>query len=139
MAKGQLQGVGSITVWMIIFVALWLTSTVFLVILYTGQEDLNNELARLRTANDRLISGSAKFAANAIAAAAIADAAIDAATFAAGAINATAIADAAIDEATFAANAINWLAESPATVSFRIQTNSRSSRFLTARRGSTRP
>ena len=58
MAKGQRQGVGSITVWMIIFAALWLTSTVFLVILYTGQEDLNNELARVRTANDRLISRS---------------------------------------------------------------------------------
>ena len=56
MAKGQQQGIGSITVWMIIFVALWLTSTVFLVILYTGQADLNNELQRLRTANDRLIS-----------------------------------------------------------------------------------
>ena len=56
MAKGQQQSVGAITIWMIVFVALWLTSTVFLVILYTGQEELNGENERLRTANDRLIS-----------------------------------------------------------------------------------
>ena len=55
MAKGQQQGVGAVTIWMIIFVALWLTSTVFLVILYTGQEDLINELEGLRTDKDRLI------------------------------------------------------------------------------------
>jgi len=57
MAKGQ-QRIGSITVWMIVFVALWLTSSVFLVILYTGQEELKNENDRLRTANSRLISAS---------------------------------------------------------------------------------
>lgn len=50
------QGANSITVWMIVFVALWLTSTVFLVILYTGQEDLNSEITRLTTAKERLIS-----------------------------------------------------------------------------------
>ena len=50
------QGVNAITVWMIVFVALWLTSTVFLVIMYTGQEDLNTEIARLTAANERLIS-----------------------------------------------------------------------------------
>lgn len=55
MAKQQ-TGVNSITVWMIVFVALWLVSTIFLIILYTGQEDLNNEIARLTTAKERLIS-----------------------------------------------------------------------------------
>ena len=56
MAKGQQQGVNAITVWMIVFVALWLTSTVFLVILYTGQEDLHSENTRLQSAYRRLIS-----------------------------------------------------------------------------------
>lgn len=56
MAKGQLQGVGAITVWMIIFVALWLTSTVFLVVLYTGQEELKAETERLRQKNEKLVS-----------------------------------------------------------------------------------
>ena len=55
MAKGQ-SGVNAITVWMIIFVALWLTSTVFLVILYTGQQDLVSENERLRAAKAKLIS-----------------------------------------------------------------------------------
>ena len=50
------QGAKSVTIWMIVFVGLWLTSTIFLVILYTGQEDLNNEIARLTTAKERLIS-----------------------------------------------------------------------------------
>jgi len=58
MAKGQQQGVGAITIWMIIFVALWLTSTVFLVILYTGQEELNGENNRLKQAKEKLISAS---------------------------------------------------------------------------------
>lgn len=43
------EGLNSVTVWMIVFVALWLTSTVFLVIMYTGQEDLrqrNDSLQR---------------------------------------------------------------------------------------------
>jgi len=56
MARAQLKGIGSITIWMIIFVALWLTSTVFLVILYTGQEELANQNDDLRKRNDRLIS-----------------------------------------------------------------------------------
>ena len=43
MAKGQQSGWNSITVWMIVFVGLWLTSTVVLVILYTGQEDMQRE------------------------------------------------------------------------------------------------
>lgn len=58
MAKGQQQGVGAITIWMIVFVALWLTSTVFLIILYTGQEELNDENKRLRHENERLISSN---------------------------------------------------------------------------------
>ena len=49
MAKGQQQGVNAITVWMIVFVALWLTSTVFLVILYTGQEELRTENLRVQS------------------------------------------------------------------------------------------
>ncbi len=56
MAKGQLQGGNAVTVGMIVAVALWLTSTVFLVILYTGQEALNSENARLQSANRRLMS-----------------------------------------------------------------------------------
>lgn len=70
--------------------------------------------------------GAAAFAANAIAAAAIADGAIDAATFAAGAVNAAAIADdaitaakiadGAIDAATFAAGAINAAAIANAAI-----------------------
>ena len=55
MAKGQ-RAVGPITVWMIIFVALWLTSTVFLVVLYTGQEELRSRNEQLQAANSRLIS-----------------------------------------------------------------------------------
>lgn len=58
MAKGQQQGVNAITVWMIVFVALWLTSTVFLVILYTGQAELVGENTRIQSANRRLISTS---------------------------------------------------------------------------------
>lgn len=56
MAKGSQQGVSGGTVWMIVFAAAWLTSTVFLVIIYTGQADLLNETARLQAANRRLIS-----------------------------------------------------------------------------------
>ncbi len=55
MARAQ-QRVGSVTVWMIIFAALWLTSTVFLVVLYTGHEELKNQVERTRAANQRLIS-----------------------------------------------------------------------------------
>lgn len=62
MAKGQQQGVNTITVWMIIFVALWLTATVFLVILYTGQEELRNENTRLAEDNRRLISSGERTA-----------------------------------------------------------------------------
>jgi len=56
MAKGQQQGVNAITVWMIVFVGMWLTSTVFLVILYTGQEKLNEENVRLRASYAKTIN-----------------------------------------------------------------------------------
>jgi len=58
MARGQQPSSSAITVWMIVFVALWLTSTVFLVILYTGQEELNAENKRLVDANSKLISSA---------------------------------------------------------------------------------
>jgi len=56
MAKGFGRGANAITVGMIVFVALWLTSTVFLVILYTGQEQIVTENNRLREDNRKLIS-----------------------------------------------------------------------------------
>jgi hypothetical protein len=43
---------------MIVFVALWLASTVFLVILYTGHQGLASDNARLTEDNARLISAS---------------------------------------------------------------------------------
>ncbi len=58
MAREQKRSVGSVTVWMIVFVALWLTVTVFLVILYTGQEELRSENARVKEDNQRLISSA---------------------------------------------------------------------------------
>lgn len=45
MAKGQ-QGIGATTVWMIVFCFFWLVSTVWLVILYTGQEELRASTAQ---------------------------------------------------------------------------------------------
>lgn len=56
MAKASQQSIGTLTVWMIVFVAMWLTATVFLVILYTGQEELRNENHRLSEDSRRLIS-----------------------------------------------------------------------------------
>jgi len=50
------EGLNTITVSMIAFVGLWLTSTVFLVILYTGQEKLNEENARLRASYAKTIN-----------------------------------------------------------------------------------
>lgn len=58
MARTPLQSVGAITVWMIVFVALWLVSTVLLVVLYTGQAELKSDSSRLRADADRLISRS---------------------------------------------------------------------------------
>ena len=57
MAKQQ-SGVNAVTVWMIIFAALWLTATVFLVILYTGQEGMKTDVSRLQASNRKLISSS---------------------------------------------------------------------------------
>lgn len=56
MAKGQKQSAKSLTIAMILFVALWLTSSVLLVIMYTGQEELKTENNRLTEANLRLIA-----------------------------------------------------------------------------------
>lgn len=58
MARVQLKGVNSITVWMIVFVSLWLTSTVLLVIMYTQQEELSDQAAKVQQDNERLITGT---------------------------------------------------------------------------------
>lgn len=58
MAKTQLQRVNAVTVWMILFVGLWLTATVFLVILYTGQEELHAEVDRHKKDKARLATSS---------------------------------------------------------------------------------
>ncbi len=58
MARVSQQSSGAITVWMIVFAALWLTSTVFLIILYTGQEDLISHNKTLTQAKLQLISTS---------------------------------------------------------------------------------
>ena len=60
MAKPQLQRLNAVTVWMILFVGLWLTSTVFLVILYTGQAELQEEVDRSREAYAKVISSAEK-------------------------------------------------------------------------------
>ena len=56
MARVQQQGVNAVTIWMIIFVVLWLTATVFLVVLYTGQEDMQRQLSAAQSAKNRAIS-----------------------------------------------------------------------------------
>jgi hypothetical protein len=56
MAKAQQRGVNAVTISMIVFVALWLASTVFLVILYTDQEDLKRDNADLRARKNKVIS-----------------------------------------------------------------------------------
>ena len=58
MARAQQQGVGAVTIWMIVFVALWLASTVFLVLLYTGQDELRGENTRLLAAKNRLATNA---------------------------------------------------------------------------------
>ncbi len=47
MARTQ-QGVSAVTVWMIVFVFFWLVSTVWLVVLYTNQEELRATNANLQ-------------------------------------------------------------------------------------------
>lgn len=58
MAKGQNSRMSMFA--MIGFAGLWLASTVFLILLYTGQEDIKNENARLRAENSKLITPSEK-------------------------------------------------------------------------------
>jgi hypothetical protein len=58
MARAQQQGVSAVTVWMIVFVVLWLTSTVLLVLLYTGQEELKTENRELLAQKQRAVSDS---------------------------------------------------------------------------------
>jgi hypothetical protein len=55
MAKAQQPG-GALTVWLIVFVFFWLVSTVWLVVLYTVQEELRNANARLESNVAQLIS-----------------------------------------------------------------------------------
>lgn len=57
MAKTQ-KGLNAITVSLIVFVGLWLASTVGLIILYTYQEELRNLNTDLRKKNSTLISSS---------------------------------------------------------------------------------
>lgn len=56
MARTQQQAGGAMTVWMILFAAMWLVSTVFLVILYTGREDLKNAVTMCEDDRSRLVS-----------------------------------------------------------------------------------
>lgn len=58
MARTQQSGAGAATIWMIVFVFFWLVSTVWLVIVYTGQEELRSRIARLEGENKELISDS---------------------------------------------------------------------------------
>jgi len=58
MARAQQRGASAIAIWMIVFVALWLTSTVLLVILYTGQEDLRKRNQDLLAAKNKTISSA---------------------------------------------------------------------------------
>ena len=54
--RGQQRagGVSAIHVWLIVFVALWLLSTVLMVWLYTEQSGLTNQVEELRLSNDQL-------------------------------------------------------------------------------------
>jgi len=56
MAKGSQQGVSSSTVWMIVFAGAWLASTVFLVVLYTGRQELVDENAKLKQQKEKYAS-----------------------------------------------------------------------------------
>ncbi len=55
MARAR-EGGKAVTIGMIVFAALWAMATVFVVILYTGQEDLNNEIAQVRAENEQIVS-----------------------------------------------------------------------------------
>ena len=54
MAKGQQGGGG--TVWIIVFAALWMVSTIVVVIQYTAQEELRADTESVLADNERLIS-----------------------------------------------------------------------------------
>lgn len=58
MARAAGKGVNAITVSLIVFVGLWLASTVFLIVLYTAQEEIRKENADLRKRNSQLISSA---------------------------------------------------------------------------------
>ena len=58
MARVQQQGISGITIGMIVFVVLWAVSTVLLVMLYTGQEDLVQQADDARLAKERAISAN---------------------------------------------------------------------------------
>lgn len=59
MAKGQ-SPTGSVTIGMFVFAGLWLTSTVILIILYTGQEELRNRTAQVEEFNAKLVNRAQK-------------------------------------------------------------------------------
>ncbi|HEX9895249.1 MAG TPA: hypothetical protein VGA78_15075, partial [Gemmatimonadales bacterium] len=57
-ARAQQRSGGGLTtvhIWMIVFVVLWLISTVAFIVLFTKQEDLNALNIRLEADNQRLI------------------------------------------------------------------------------------
>ena len=56
MARARFEAIGSVTVLMVIAVALGLTATVLLVFVYTGQQELVAENTRIKEDRDRLIS-----------------------------------------------------------------------------------
>jgi hypothetical protein len=58
MARAQQQGVNAVTISMIVFVILWLTATVFLVILYTEHEDIKRENEALRARMNKFATRS---------------------------------------------------------------------------------
>lgn len=58
MARAQQRGVSGVTIGLIVFAALFLTSTVFLVILYTDQEKLRQEADSLRDRKERAVSAA---------------------------------------------------------------------------------
>ncbi|MCH7705205.1 MAG: hypothetical protein IIB61_08835, partial [Planctomycetes bacterium] len=56
MARAQQRGSSATTVWMLIFSGLWLASTVWLVILYTGQEELRLRTEQAESKKNRAVS-----------------------------------------------------------------------------------
>jgi hypothetical protein len=58
MARAQQRGVNAVTISMIVFVILWLTATVFLVILYTEHEDIKRENEGLRARMNKFATRS---------------------------------------------------------------------------------